>query len=149
MTINGGHQISWKQIAAGATFFILMVDAWNGFAGVLAVQPFATKYYVDNVVEKELGKALEKIDEVNGRVANLQVMALDMSLQLLDGQLANRRGELVDLRAKLVDGTALGGDGMTNKRIAEVEANINELLHRRDILICYRDNLSGIKRNCP
>lgn len=148
MTFNGGHAISWKQIAAGATFFILMVDAWNGFAGVLAVQPFATKGYVESIVEKQLATSAEAIKEVNERISNLQLMSLDMSLQLLDGQLAARRGELVELRAKLIEG-GVGGDGLISKRVAEVEANIAELLHRRDVLVCYRDTLSGIKRNCP
>lgn len=144
-------------IIAGAGAFILaVIDGLNGFAGLAAVQPFATKGYVENVLNTQARATADAVAaqlkiteareiEVNGRLANLQMMSLEMSLQLIDGQLAARRGEQVDLQSKMITSP---NDNLNKKRMSEVQANIDELLTRRALMICYLDVLRGFKRDC-
>ncbi len=154
MSLPGGMTISWKQVAALLTFVLLALDAVNGFAGFFELQPFATKNYVAKVVESQLAATVKTLDEVNGRLSNLQLMSLDMSLQLIDGQLFRLRGEQVEWRAKLVTerpASAVADARLNievNKRIAEVQASIDDLLKRRELIICYRDKLLGMNRTC-
>lgn len=147
MTLNAfTNGFSLKQITLFVTFALLMLDGINGFVGAAALLPFATRAYVNDTISAQLKETAETLQELNSRISNLQLMSIDMSLQQVDGQLASRRGELVDLRAKLIDKPI--ADIMINKRISEVEANIEELVIRRNILICYRDTLVGMKRDC-
>lgn len=147
---RNGHMSLGKQAALVSgilTFIIMASDALNGFQGLAAAFPLATKGYVDRAVETAYEKTAATEKDIQDRLVNLQMMSLEMSLQLIDGQLGARRGEMVDIQAKLLEQGA-DNNGLLHKRQAEVQANIDELLARRELIVCYLDTLRGLKRNC-
>lgn len=159
MTING-QQISLKKqiaILVGVlTFGSVVFDALNGFAGFLAVQPFATKRYVTDVVIEQIAHAEEASTaqfketastnaDVQGRLVNLQLMVLELSITQLEGQISARSGEMIEVTVHLKE---LPNDLLLQRRKAELADVIERLNAREKILQCYLDNLRGLKRDC-
>ncbi len=146
MTAGGPSYARQLAIIGGAiAFAVTAFDAINGFAGFLSIQPFATKTYVEKVVEETFTKTAQTEKDIQDRLVNLQLMSLEMSLQLVDGQLSARRGEQVDIQSRLI---VTPNDLLLKKRLNEVASDIDALRSRRDLLTCYYDNLRGYKREC-
>ncbi len=148
MTI-GGHQISLSRqfaiIVGIGTFLFAAVDALNGFAGFLAIQPFATKSYVKEIVENQYRETVAANTDIQTRLVNLQMMSLEINISLIDGQLIARSGEQVELSLHLKE---FPNDQLLKRRSAELDGLIEGLKARRNLLQCYYDNLRGFKRDC-